>query len=44
MKLLRYRNENSVRAGILDNDNKIRDISAIVEDWTSKTINDQNFI
>ena len=39
MKLLRYREGNSIKPGILDEDNKIRDISSIISDWTSKTIN-----
>ena len=38
MKLLRYREGNSIKPGILDEDNKIRDISSIISDWTSKTI------
>ena len=41
MKLLRYRYQDSIKPAILDAENKIRDVSAIVEDWSGKTINDQ---
>ena len=41
MKLLRYREGNSIKPGILDNENKIRDISSLVNDWTGKTINEE---
>jgi len=39
MKLLRYRDNNTTKPGIIDNDNNIRDVSSIVKDWTAKTIN-----
>ena len=39
MKLLRYRYNNSVKPGVLDSDNIIRDVSSLVDDWTPKTIN-----
>ena len=38
MKTLRYRDGNSVKPGILDQDNKIRDASTLVQDWNSATI------
>ena len=39
MKLLRYRNGTSIKPGILDQDNTIKDASSLVYDWTSKTMN-----
>ena len=42
MKLLRYRDGNIVKPGILDDTGKIRDISLVVKDWTGTTINDEN--
>ena len=41
MKLLRYREDNTIKPGILDISGQIRDISSIINDWTGKTINDQ---
>ena len=41
MKLLRYRQRNSIKPAILDNTGQIRDISSLVKDWTGTTINDQ---
>ena len=41
MKLLRYRDQNLVKPGILDNSGKIRDVSSLVNDWSGNTINDQ---
>jgi 2-keto-4-pentenoate hydratase/2-oxohepta-3-ene-1,7-dioic acid hydratase in catechol pathway len=41
MKLLRYRDRNTIKPGILDNTGKIRDISSLVNDWTGTTLNDQ---
>ena len=38
MKTLRYRQNNSVKPGILDNDGNIRDASSIVDDWDNNTI------
>jgi 2-keto-4-pentenoate hydratase/2-oxohepta-3-ene-1,7-dioic acid hydratase in catechol pathway len=38
MKILRYREGNSVKPGILDQDKKIRDASSLVNDWDSSTI------
>ncbi len=38
MKTLRYRQNNSVKPGILDNDGNIRNASSIVEDWDNNTI------
>ena len=36
MKLLRYRDGNIVKPGILDNTVKIRDVSLVVKDWIFK--------
>jgi len=41
MKLLRYRDGNIVKPGILDNTGKIRDVSLVVKDWTGATISDE---
>ena len=41
MKLLRYREGNSIKPGILDSDNKLKDVSSLIKDWTGKTINDE---
>ena len=38
MKTLRYRDEDSVKPGILDQDGIIRDASSLVHDWDSSTI------
>jgi len=38
MKTLRYRVSGSVKPGILDQENKIRDASSLVHDWDSSTI------
>jgi 2-keto-4-pentenoate hydratase/2-oxohepta-3-ene-1,7-dioic acid hydratase in catechol pathway len=38
MKTLRYRDGNSVKPGILDNEGKIKNISSHVNDWDSSTI------
>ena len=38
MKILRYRDGDSVKPGILDQDDKIRDASSLVYDWDSSTI------
>ena len=38
MKTLRYRDGNSVKPGILDKNDKIRDASTLVQDWDSSTI------
>ena len=38
MKTLRYRDGDSVKPGILDQDDKIRDASSLVYDWDSSTI------
>ena len=39
MKLLRYRDGNIIKPGILDTAEKIRDVSTIVTDWNNDTIN-----
>ena len=41
MKLLRYRDRNTVKPGIIDKAGNIRDISSLVNDWTGTTINDE---
>jgi len=41
MKLFRFKNGEKTKAGILDN-NKKRDISSFVDDWTGDTIDDQS--
>ena len=38
MKTLRYRDGNSVKPGIIDQDGKIRDASSIVHDWDNLTV------
>ena len=38
MKTLRYRNGSSVKPGILDTKNNIRDASSLVPDWDSSTV------
>ena len=42
MKTLRYRDGDSVKPGILDQDGVIRDASSLVHDWDSSTITVQN--
>ena len=39
MKLLRYREGNSVKPGILDQENNIRNVSSVVNDWDDTTLN-----
>tara|TARA_Y100000590_G_scaffold470216_1_gene662830 strand:+ start:7469 stop:8305 length:837 start_codon:yes stop_codon:yes gene_type:complete len=41
MKLLRYRYQNSIKPAIVDDENNIRDVSSIIEDWAGNTINDE---
>ena len=38
MKTLRYRNGSSVKPGILDSENNIRDASSLVPDWDNSTV------
>ena len=38
MKTLRYRKGSSVKPGILDNENNIRDASSLVHDWDDSTV------
>ena len=42
MKLLRYRDGNLVKPGILDKENKVRKVSSLVKDWNSVTISAEN--
>ena len=38
MKTLRYRTDGSVKPGILDGENKVRDASSLIHDWDSSTV------
>ena len=38
MKILRYRESNSVKPGIVDKEGKIRDASSIVDDWDNTSV------
>ena len=38
MKILRYRKDDAIKPGILDNDKKIRDASSLVKDWDAQNI------
>ena len=38
MKTLRYRTDVSVKPGILDGENKVRDASSLIHDWDSSTV------
>ena len=42
MKLLRYKDNNNIKPGILDSSGKIKDASSIVSDWNNETININN--
>ena len=42
MKLLRYKDGNFVKPGILDKENKVRNVSSLVEDWNNVTISAEN--
>ena len=42
MKLLRYRDGNNIKPGILDAEEKIRNVSSLVNDWNNQTINIHN--
>ena len=42
MKLLRYREGNIIKPGILDIEEKIRDASSLINDWNNETINIYN--
>ena len=42
MKILRYRKGNEIKPGILDQDEKIRDVSSLVKDWDDQTITVDN--
>ena len=42
MKLLRYKDGNLVKPGILDKENKVRNVSSLVEDWNHVTISAEN--
>jgi len=42
MKILRYRDGNSVKPGILDKNGKIKDISSVVHDWDNTTVSIEN--
>jgi len=38
MKILRYKEGNTVKPGILDSDGNIRNVSSFVDDWNNKTV------
>ena len=42
MKLLRYKKGNLVQPGILDNENKVRNVLSLVKDWNNLTISAEN--
>ena len=42
MKLLRYKDGNLVKPGILDKENKVRNLSLLLEDWNNVTISAEN--
>ena len=42
MKLLRYKEGDLVKPGILDKENKVRNVSSLVEDWSNLTISAEN--
>jgi 2-keto-4-pentenoate hydratase/2-oxohepta-3-ene-1,7-dioic acid hydratase in catechol pathway len=42
MKILRYRDGNSIKPGILDNDKNIRDASSLLSDWDDTTVTVEN--
>jgi len=41
MKILRFRKENFIKPGVLDNQNTIRDLSDFVKDWDSSNITNE---
>ena len=42
MKTLRYRKNNTIKPGILDEDGNIRDASGVVKDWDNETVTVNN--
>ena len=42
MKLVRFGDKGAERAGIIDSDNTLRDVSAFIPDWTGATLSDDN--
>jgi len=42
MKLLRYKEGDLVKPGILDKENKVRNVSSLVKDWSNLTISAEN--
>jgi len=42
MKILRFRDGNSIKPGILDNDKNIRDASSLLTDWDDTTVTVEN--
>ena len=42
MKLLRYKDGNLVKPGILDKENKVRNASSLVKDWNNVTVSKEN--
>lgn len=44
MKLVRFGDKGSEKAGLIDDDGSIRDVSALVPDWTAETLNPGNIV
>ena len=42
MKLLRYKKSDLIQPGILDNENKVRNVFSVVKDWNNLTISAEN--
>ena len=42
MKLLRFKDDNNIKPGILDSNNVIRDVSSMVKDWDCISIANEN--
>ena len=42
MKLLRYKKGDLIQPGILDKENKVRNVSSLVKDWNNLTISGEN--
>ncbi len=43
MKLIRFGDKGSERAGIVDQNGNLRDVSSVVADWTGETVNSEFF-
>ena len=42
MKLLRYKKGDLIQPGILDSENKVRNVSSLIKDWNNLTISTEN--